>query len=238
MRAIIVDDEIKVRKVLKNLIQKYDRDIDIIAEAGSVEEGYKQIIALKPDVVFLDIEMQDGDGFQLLNEFDEDRLFKVIFVTSHTQYSIKALKNNAFDYLIKPIMIDELKDTLARLKRQAKPITTGKNSEGSLIVNTKNKIETIPFETIIYLKGDINYTFIHTETRQFHVAKTLLEYEELLCTNNPLFMRIHKTYIVNVSCISHIQKGDKLTAALKNGELISLSRIKKDDLLKVLALKA
>lgn len=236
MKAVIIDDEIKVRKVLKSLILKYDTDIEVIGEADSVEHGYKQILALKPDVVFLDIEMQDGDGFQLLNEFEDNRFFKVIFVTSHTQYSIKALKNNAFDYLVKPIMIDELKDTLARLKKQI-PLAEAapKKPEGSLIINTKNKIDSIPFETILYLKGDINYTFIHTESKQYHVAKTLLEYEELLCAPGSVFMRIHKTYIVNTTYVSHIQKGDKLMAVLKNDELISLSRTKKDDLLKILS---
>ena len=242
MKAIIIDDELKVRSVLKNIISTYCPDIELIGEADGVQSSYACILGKKPDVVFLDIEMQDGDGFELINKLGSERNCEIVLVTSYNHYAIKGLKMEVFDYIVKPIVIEELVETVGRLKARflKKQEITIKDStlskaEETLTINSQNKTEVIPLQNILYLKGDGNYTHIYTlNNKSYHVSKTLLQYEHVLCKPDSFFLRIHKTYIANLTYVDHIQKGIKPNAVLKNGTAISLSKDKKDDLIKAI----
>lgn len=239
--AVIVEDEYKVRKVFVDLIGKFCPEIEIIGEAENIDEGYNLIVKTNPMLVFLDIEMPGGNGFELLAKF-ENPSFETIFVTSYGHYAINAIKYSALDYMLKPVMIDEIKQIPKRFnsKREVKHYAeqykllrenlTEKHQK--LMINNKTKLEYVNLDEIVYLRADGNYTIIFLENdHKHHVSKTLKEYDEILCNKNNSFIRIHKTYIINSSYIDHLEKGLGTSLLLKNGLRLDVSRRKKQELL-------
>lgn len=239
IRAVIIEDEFKARVVFCSLIEKFCPEIDIVGEAENISNGYELIIKEKPQLVFLDIEMPGGNGFELLSKF-ENPPFETIFVTSYSHYAIKAIKYSALDYLLKPVMIEELELVVSRYKEKnelkfnaehyklLKENLSGK--EQKLIINLKNKLEQVTINDIIYLKADGNYTFIVSKgEKKYYTSKTLKEYDELLCSDeNELFMRVHKSFIVNIKYIQSIEKGEYLL--LNDDTRIEVSRRKRQEL--------
>ena len=232
MKYIIIDDEILGLEVLYQLVTQHCPQMNFIGKAYGVEDGVALIKETSPDVVFLDIEMPDGNGFDLLSKLGNIH-FKVVFVTSYDQYAIKAIKFNAFDYLLKPVMVDELVSCASRLEKDL----PGKNTDDQvqvnpqvtrLYINQKTKLEYVNFTDIMYLKGDGNYTYIHTSLgKENYTSKTLKEYDELLCVPGSGFIRIHKSYIVNTHFVESVIKKENLYVQLKNGEQLEVSRRKR-----------
>lgn len=236
IRAVVIEDEFKARVVFCSLIEKFCPEIYIAGEAENITDGYELIMKEKPQLVFLDIEMPGGNGFELLSRF-ENPLFETIFVTSYSHYAIKAIKYNALDYLLKPVMIEDLESVVSRYKEKnelkfnaeryklLKENLSGK--EQKLIINLKSKLEQVTINDIIYLKADSNYTIIVSKgEKKHHTSKTLKEYDELLCGDeNELFIRVHKSFIVNTNYIQCIEKGEYLI--LKDNTRIEVSRRKR-----------
>jgi two-component system LytT family response regulator len=250
LNAIIVEDEFKVREVFVHLLQKFCPEINILGEAENIADAYELIIEKQPNVIFLDIEMPGGNGFELLARFREIP-FEVVFVTSYSHYAIKAIKFSALDYLLKPVMIDDLKPLVGKLKAKLelnfqseqyailKENLSCSSNNQKLVLNTKTKVEYVNLSDITYLKGDGNYTMIHLNNSTKHyVAKTLKEYEDILCqqSNDP-FVRIHKSYIANISFIKHLEKGEECSLILNDNTRLDVSRRKKQELLNKLLLK-
>lgn len=243
--AIVVEDEYKVREVFINLIHHYCKEIKIVGEAENINDAYDLILLKKPNIVFLDIEMSDGNGFELLAKFPIPP-FEVIFVTSYGHYAIKAIKFSALDYLLKPVMVSDLLEMLERVKgkfgkrnqpEQYKVLLDNiynPNQPKKLVIHTKTKTEYVFFNDIIYLKADGNYTTIQLANSNIYVAKTLKDYEEILCSSDSPFMRVHKTYIVNTNFILNINHGDQNTIRLKNNSDLEISRRKKQELIEKL----
>lgn len=239
--AIVVEDEYKVREVFLNLIQHYCKDIEIVGEAENINDAYDLILLTKPDIVFLDIEMPHGNGFELLSKFPKPP-FEVIFVTSYGHYAIKAIKFSALDYLLKPVMVGDLLEMINRVKEKfgnrneaeqynvLQEHLSSPNQGKKLVVHTKTKTEYVLLNDIIYLKADNNYTTIQLANSKIYVAKTLKEYEEMLCSPDLPFMRVHKAYIVNTDFISNVNKGETNTIQLKNNSNLEISRRKKQEL--------
>lgn len=244
--AVIIEDEYKVREVFVNLIKLFCPSIEVVGEAENISKGYELIIDKKPSVVFLDIEMRGGNGFELLKKFKEIP-FEVIFVTSYGHYAIKAIKLSALDYLLKPVMVEDLKVIEKRLfqKLEEKDFINqyrilqenvkATNEERKLVINTKQRLEYLNVSDINYLKADGNYTSIYLKNNVKHyIAKTLKEYEDLLCYPDSFFFRTHKTFIVNIKCIKHVEKGDTPSLVLNDGTRLEISRRKRQELFDIM----
>jgi len=246
LTAIIVDDEVSGAKGLERLLNKYCPEVRVLTLVHSVDEAEQKIPALSPDMVFLDIEMPFGSGFDLLNRLQNNR-FEVIFTTAYSQYAIKAFKHNAIDYLLKPIDPDELVEAVKRCEeKKGKEIMDFKKLENLFSSLAKpHKIQKLPIHTqegIIYFDIDNvvrlqaygNYTIIYlTEGKKITSSKTLKEYEEMF--SNREFFRIHKTSLVNLLHIKQYHKGDGGEVLMSDGALLEVSRYKKGELLALLS---
>jgi two-component system LytT family response regulator len=246
LNAIIVDDEISGAIGLERLLNKYCTDVKVLASANSIDEAEQKISALNPDVVFLDIEMPFGSGFDLLNRIKNIR-FEVVFTTAYSQYAIKAFRHNAIDYLLKPIDPDELKDAVKKCEerkgRETMDLKKIENLFSSL--SQTNKVQKLPVHTpegivylepekVLYLEADGNYTQIHLSGGQKYTSsRTLKEYEEMLPSRE--FFRIHKTSLVNLGHVKQYNKGEGGEVLMSDGSALEVSRYKKAELLALLS---
>lgn len=238
LKTIIVEDEKTSREILKNYIGKYCPNVEIVGEAENIDEALILIRNNKLDLVFLDVEMPYGNAFDLLEKLG-DVDFETVFVTAYNQYAIDALNNHASYYLLKPISIDELikaVDYVVDIKKKEndlqhavlKPKVT--SADGKITIPTQNGFEVLEINTILYGKADDNYTQLFlADGRKKLVSKTLKYFETLLEENG--FVRIHKSYLVNVNCIKTYKKGKGGTVVLNNGKELSVSPSKKAVLL-------
>lgn len=228
IKAIIVDDEYLAREMLAQMINSLNLNIEIIKLCTDLPEAIKYINQLKPELVFLDIDMPRFKGIEI-DQFISNIDFDIIFTTAHQEFAINAIKIGAFDYLLKPLDIDELNSTLIKLldkksrKKEIDNITYNR-----LIVNTIQQIHIIDFKKIIYFKAEGAYTKIITTEAEIIASKNLKFYEDLL-ENNSLFTRIHKSYIINKEKIKAINKL-KQQALMENEDYISISQDKMEKL--------
>lgn len=242
IRAVIVDDEQYGRDNLRTLLGKYCPEVEVVAEAGSVEEGVRVLKdpAVQPDVAFLDINLQDGLVFQLLNEL-EDRPFEVIFVTAYEQFAVKAFKYSAIDYVLKPIDPDALKEAVAqirpgRLNRivQRLEVLQGALAQPQkvekLTVSAVDGIYFLNLKDILRFEADDNYThiFLHNGER-LTASKTIKAYEDLLA--NQHFFRVHKRHMINMNFIRKFVKGDGGYLVMDDGKEIDVSRRRRTEFL-------
>ena len=242
LTAIIIDDELKGRIALKQKLHDYCAEIHLAGEAENGMEGMKLIEKIQPDIVFLDIEMPRMDGFEMLHRLPEKN-FHLIFTTAYDQYAIKAIKYAAFDYLLKPIDIEELKLAVSKIYSQQQ-IHTGKKLElldQNLYKNNFNKIAVSTLEgllffnisDIIQLEANSNYTSIYFTNRPKLIAsKTLKDFEELLPPD--IFFRTHHSHLINLNFIKRYIKGDGGQIELQNGNYVDVARRKKDAFLKAI----
>lgn len=225
MRTIIVDDEKGVREGLKILLSSINT-IEVIDEAGTIEEAKEKINMLKPDLVLLDIQIKDKTGFDMLDGLS-DYNFKLIFITAFNEYAIKAFKYNAFDYLLKPIDPEELQETIERLKeqtnyqdsKQVEILKTNKELD-RIVIKTTEQIYVLDLAEIVHCKADQGYTHFYTRDKK-HIlsSKTLKEYNEMLPQEQ--FVRVHQSHLVNWKYVASYEKKGELI--LKNSERIPVS---------------
>jgi len=244
IRSIIIDDEKDARYVLRNMLEKHFEKITIVGEADDIESGINIINEKLPDIVFLDIQMRKGTGFDLLERIKKID-FEVIFVTAHNQYAIDAFKFSAFGYLLKPIKITELEEAIERFEKQMessknninqrlKVLVENYGNEGEirkLIINTIEGFQVLKLKDIIRLEADRNYTHFFVESgKKITTSKNLGEYEELL--NDFGFFRIHQSTIISLRHVIGFQKGDGGLIRMTDGVDLKLSRYRKEDFLK------
>ena len=239
LTAVVIEDEYRLREVFITLLRQHCPEIEVIGEASNITEGSELIIFRKPDVVFLDIEMPHGNGFDLLSKFEQIP-FEIVFVSSYEQYAIRALKLSALDFILKPVEIEDLFGLTERIRQSMKVkesafkydlLQANLNSneqEKKIILPGKRKLECIFLKQIIYLKAEQNYTTIYTiDKNRIVVAKILKEFEETLCQENSDFVRIHKTYIVNIKHIRKFVRDEDAFIILEDGTRLEVSRRKK-----------
>ena len=241
MRAIIIDDEPSGRKAVRSFITKYTPHIEIIEEADNVKNGLFSILTHNPDVVFLDIRMPDGTGFDLLEKLPKIE-FNLIFVTAYEQHAIKAFKYSAVDYLLKPLNPDDFIAAVSRLETNNKLDEIEQKVE--LLIKNNDKVETIALPTttglkmialsdIVRCESDNNYTYFHlVGAKKVLVSKTLKEYDAILSEEG--FYRTHKTHLVNLKYIKDYVKGEGGYVVLSNGDHVDVSRRKKEGLIELL----
>lgn len=242
IKALIIDDEPQARILLKHLIIENCTQVEVIGECQDLPNAVKAIRKLKPDLVFLDIEMPGHSGLELLDFFDEDEMnFGVIFTTAYNQYAIKAFKLSAIDYLLKPLDADELMEAVKRFEKRStskeelvelkKQFTLGANAPKRIAVPVGQTVKFIDTDSIVYLKAESSYTEImYNETEKLLVSRTLKNFEEAL-KNDPNFFRCHKSYIVNTLFLVDYVKSDGGFLILKNNIEIPISSDKSEEFL-------
>ncbi len=245
IKAIIIEDEKMSRETLRRMLEKYCPTVEIVAEADGYRKGLEMIRKHNPDVIFLDIQMPDGSGFRLLEELD-DIDFEIIFTTAFDQFAIKAIKYSALDYLLKPIIPQDLVDAVKKVEKKRVEVKKKKNldvllenvhtqeeSSQKIILSTSEMIHVINVDDIIRCESDNYYTyFFFTDGRKLLVSKTLKENEELLSNHN--FIRPHKSHLINVKYIKSFIRQEGGYIIMTDGSRIPVSRRKKDKIMETL----
>lgn len=235
MNAIIVDDELSGRETLEQLLKRFCPEVTVIAMAESAEDGVKAIQQHNPDIVFLDVEMPNGTGFTLLEQFPK-LTFHVIFVTAYQHYALKAIKFSALDYLLKPVDVQDLQKAVAKAKE-------ARESNESIAVSAASKPHAdsiaVPVEDgliflrpadIIRCESESNYTRCFLNSGQkLLVSRTLKEFEELLSPHD--FMRVHNSHLLNLRAVAKYVRGKGGFAVLHDGTEIEVSPRKRDEFL-------
>ena len=237
LTSIIVEDEANSREILRNYLTKYCPDVNLVGEAASIEEAKGLLGKHAVDLVFLDVEMPFGTGFDFLDQLPE-RTFETVFVTAYNQYAIDALNNHAAYYLMKPINIDELIKAVDYVKeiRQKEDALEGRillpklnKVEGKITLPQQDGFQVLNVSDILFCKADDNYTEIYLENKKILVSKTLKYFEEALSAFP--FARIHKSYLVNVNEVVKYKKGKGGSVIVSNGKELLVSAAKKKELL-------
>ena len=242
MKAALIEDNPSVKRTLIQLIKDYCPEVSIIGEAGNVKEGIQLLSNLKTDIVFLDVEMPDGTGFDILKGL-KDIDFQVIFTTSHEKYAIKAIKYSAIDFLLKPVDPEELIEAVNKAKENInqsfttekianllKAVDNKSEEPQSLILRDKYGIQSVDLYEITYLESHGSYTkFYLTSGETLMISKGLKEYESLLPADQ--FFRCHQSYLINMNYLKRYDKRDGDYLILKDGSKVPLASRKKDILL-------
>ena len=240
MKAIIIDDEKRARVSLSLLLQEYCPQVTIVAECENLPEGVKAIRKHQPDIVLLDIEMPGHSGLELLDFFDENEVnFSIIFTTAYNEYALKAFKFSAVDYLLKPIIPEELAEAVERVAKQKQRFENFRAFKENLQQETLTKIavpsgNTLLFldtDKIMYIKGEGAYSevFCSDGSKQL-VSRNLKNFEDILCSDSR-FLRIHKSYIVNFNFVVAFNKSDGGSIELENKAQIPVSPDKDQQIL-------
>jgi two-component system, LytTR family, response regulator len=235
LRAILVDDEEGARDVLQNLLLRFCPNVELIAKCENVLQAVETIKQEQPDLVFLDIEMPNFAGYEIVNFFEEVT-FDIVFVTAYDQYAIRAFEIAAIDYLLKPIDIERLKSAVSRVvvqqskKEQHDRLGILKESLKSkelnnIVVTDKGNQHIIPLDKLIAIEAQESYCILHTSEKNFIASKNLKHFENLL-SSIPRFFRVHKSWIVNKDHLNTYSKSE-LTIQLSNGLTTKLSKYKK-----------
>jgi len=238
LKAIIIDDEENARLTLFTLINEYVQDVEIVAQCRNVPEAVIAINKFNPDLVFLDIEMPEYNGFELVNFFKEIT-FEIIFVTAFSQYAIKAFEVSAVDYLLKPVEIEALISAVEKVK--LKQPSSSLKQRMDLLKNTYQGQEIqkialpmsdgllfVEVQKIILFEADRSYTDIYlNDGSKITVCKPLRTFEEIL-ENRPFIFRPHRSFVINLNYINKYNKGESLIN-MDNNKNVSISRERKND---------
>lgn len=233
MQSIIVEDKAYIRKGLLNLLELIETDVKVVGECESVKEAVIVANACKPELIFLDINLTDGNAFEFLEQ-TEHLNFKVIFITAYEEFALKALKMGAVDYLLKPVDVEELKIALDKVKQlsvseQKQKISVAKrvwqNQDDKLILSLQDSFQVVDLNELMFCESDKGYTTFYCNDGKKHlVSKTLKEFEERLTDAN--FTRPHQSFMVNLKFIDKYDKSGVIH--LKNGKKIPVSSRKKE----------
>lgn len=240
LRALIADDESAARETLRNYLQRYCPDVDVVAEARDVPEAVKLIREFRPSLIFLDVEMPFGNAFDVLDQ-TADLEYETIFVTAFSEYAIQALNFSAAYYILKPVSIDELvkavekvhehlenKDGINRSAILAQNLRNPENKK--LVLPTSHGFEVIPVKDIVRLSGSGNYTEIFlTDGRKKVVSRVLRHFQDLL--EGQGFIRVHKSHMVCMEQVQSYQRGRGGSLTMSDGAEIEVSPNKKQEVI-------
>lgn len=246
VKAVIIDDEKKSRQALTGLLERYCHNVIILGEAEGVQSGIEMIKSTSPDVIFLDIQMQDGSGFRLLQSFEKID-FEIVFTTAFDQYAIKAIRFSALDYLLKPIVPQELMEAVRKVEdiKMARQQNIQENinvlleniqnpvESRKIILSTAEKIHVVDVDNIIRCESDNYYTkFFFMDGSRLLISKTLKESESLLRGHQ--FIRSHKSHLVNTKYIRGFVKSDGGYILMSDNSKVPVSRRRKELIMETL----
>jgi two-component system, LytTR family, response regulator len=243
MKAVIIDDEKRTRELIAKLIESFELGIETFPIGENVTSGLKAIEDIHPDIVFLDIQMPDGTGFDLLKMIPQKN-FEVIFITAHEEFAIKAIKFSALDYILKPIDPEELKKSIEKAiesidhkKEDTQFEALQQNIQPSqkrrLVLKTQESVHVVDLDKIIRCEADRNYTsFYLIDHKKILVSKTLKDYETLLTGHN--FLRVQQSHLVNLDYVDRYDKAHGGTVIMKDGSEVPISPAKRDIFFKIL----
>lgn len=237
MKALIIEDKEYIRNGLLKLLGLVNFNVEVVGECESVKDAVVVANACKPELIFLDVSLLDGNAFDFLDQ-TKNLDFKVIFITAYEDFALRALRAGAVDYLLKPVDIHELevalnKVNLLPIKEQKKQLKTVKdvwnNKKSKLVLSLFDSFQVIDLNELMYCESDSGYTTFYCEDNKKHVvSKTLKEFEEQLTAVD--FVRPHQSFIVNLKFIDKYEKSGAIY--LKNGQKIPVSIRKKDQFIK------
>ena len=243
LKAVIVEDELASRETLAVYLQRYCPDVELVGMAESVSTGIELINKTNPDLVFLDIEMPRGNGFDLLEQIG-NVTFDTIFVTAFSNYAIKALNLSASYYILKPVDIDELVNAVAKVKEARKTKqamrptqvlvenlhSTGGKQHSKIVLPLLEGFEVLQVKDIVRCQANDNFTdFYFSNGKKMMICRTLKFYEELLSESG--FMRVHKSHLINLDHIKKYLKGKGGQVVMADDSVVDVSPQKKQDLI-------
>lgn len=236
-KALIIDDEKRTRELIARMIESFDLNIATYPMGENVRSGIEHINSIHPDIVFLDVQMPDGTGFDVLKNVDFKN-FEVIFITAHEEFAIKAIKFSALDYLLKPIDPEELRSSLERAIQavddkkeesqfEALQHNIQPNQKRKLVLKTQESVHVVELDEIIRCEADRNYTqFYLTGGKKILVSKTLKDFEMILASHH--FLRIQQSHLINLNFVDRYDKGNGGSVVMKDGSEVPLSPNKRD----------
>lgn len=241
LKILIVDDEQPVRDMLEKVVAEYCDGVEVCGTANSVKQGIEYFHRLAPDILFLDINLPDGSGFDLLAQI-EDAAPKTIFITAYDEYAIQAFRISAVDYILKPINIDDLVAAVDKCKEQAERENLGeklkvlvqnlddtKTDEKKIVLKTQESIYIVKVTDIIRCESDHNYTMFYLKNQaKLLVSRTLKDFETLLTGYG--FFRTHQSHLINLNYIARFDKADGGELVLTDNSRVPVSVRKRDEL--------
>jgi two-component system LytT family response regulator len=242
-KVLIIDDEKRTRDLIAKMIETFGFDLTVISEGETMDTAIKAIQKHQPDILFIDIQMPDGTGFDVLKQL-ENISFEVIFITAHEEFAIQAIKFSALDYLLKPVDPLELKEAV---EKAIKAVNTKKidnqidalqnnilpNQKKRLVLKTHESVFIVELHDIIRCEADKNYTsFILNGGKKIVVSKTLKDYETLLVGHN--FMRVQQSHLINIDFIERYDKANGGFVIMKDGSEVPLSSAKREAFFNIL----
>jgi len=244
IRCILIDDEKNALEMMEWLLKTYCPEVEILAMCNSSEQGVELIRKLRPDLVFLDIEMPNMNGFDMLEKFDE-LFFDVVFCTAYDQFAIRAFRYSALDYLLKPIDPDDLKAAVKRIsqKKQSpskeqfelllQSMKPGNRSTPQRVaLTTGDGLIFVPTTDIIYCEAESNYTHVVLSGgKKILVSKVLKDIDEVL--SGPDFYRVHSSFLVNINRIKKLVRGDGGYIIMDNDAIVNISRSKRQEFMEM-----
>lgn len=233
IKAIIIDDEERARRVLNNMIEEFCPEIEVVGVCENVPKGVLEINRKQPDVVFLDIEMPEYSGFELL-EFFRDIDFEIIFVTAYSEYAIRAFEVSAIDYVLKPIRIDKLEIAVEKLKNKLQSATMFDRLETlkeniksmeikKIAVPVADGLIFVKIDNISHIDADGSYVKIWLSDGSNIFVSKKLKYFESLLINKKFFYRTHRSHLVNISFVKKYSRHESLIT-LENNQTICVAR--------------
>jgi two-component system LytT family response regulator len=244
IKAVIIDDEKNNQELISNLLKSYAENIQVVGLADSVESAYKTIQEHQPDLIFLDIQMPDGTGFDLLKKFEKIN-FKIIFVTAHQEFAIEAFKYSALDYILKPLSpanllaaVKKAEETMGndelnmKLKILLNNIAEPIKNKKKIVLKTMERIYSVDLDDIIRFESDGGYTKVYlTDGKRIMVSKTMKEYDDLLMDAG--FLRVHHSHLINMNHLFCFEKAEG-HVVMKDDSIVPVSNRKKDHLMELL----
>lgn len=238
MKAVIVEDEERSRIVLQNLLETYCPDVEVVATVDSVTSAVKTLRALQPDILFLDVQISGGTGFDVLDKI-KDMQVALVFTTAYDAYALKAFKFSAIDYLLKPIDIEELKNAVRKVATSRQQVVDQvkiqhllsniRNPEEDpvFLISTQEAVEFIRIRDIVRCEAEGAYTKLFLrDNKPILVSKVIKEFEFLLSDYG--FYRVHQTYLVNLKEVSKYVKAENYLV-MRDGAKIQLARSRKEE---------
>lgn len=245
MNILIIDDEIRARKSISEILKFSNSNVKVVAEADGVESGIVAIKKYKPDLILLDIDMPDGTGFDLLRAMEYID-FKIIFITAYEEFAVKAFEFSAIDYILKPAEPKKLLDAIVKAQQIVKQenISLRLNAlfanldninpdNKKIVLKTAEKIYLISTSDIVRCESDMGYTqFFMADGKNILISKTIKDYEIML--DGLGFFRIHQSHLINIKYIDYYDKTEGGSVKMKDQSMLPLSRRKKESFLKLI----